>query len=52
MRIPLHKKYDAKIRITLLSRKTKFRNIINADELVDAIRRNTSYSVQKVMFEQ
>lgn len=52
MRIPLHKKHDPKIRITFLSRKTKFRNVLNENELVEAIRSNSSYIIQKVTFER
>lgn len=41
-----------KLRITVLSRLTKYRNIINVNELVGALARNESYAVQKVSFEK
>lgn len=52
MKIPLHHKSDDKIRITFLERKTKFRQILNSDELVAELRRNQSYSVKSVRFER
>lgn len=50
--IPLHAKSDQKIRITLLSRRTKFRQILNVDELFNQLQKNDSYAVQKVHFER
>lgn len=52
LNIPLHRKSDDTIRITFLERKTKFRQILNSDELIDALKKNQSYSVQSVRFER
>lgn len=52
LRIPLHHKDDERVRITFLERKTKFRRILNSDELIAEIRKNESYSVQSVRFER
>ena len=48
LQIPLHKKDNAKIRITLLSRQTQYRNILNEDDLVEALKFNPNYEVKKV----
>lgn len=50
LRIPFHQRNDGKIRITILSRDTKHRKIINENELVEAIAQNGGYSVQKVVY--
>lgn len=52
LNIPLHAKSDQKIRIHLLSRHTKFRQILNIDELVSELQKNESYVVQKIHFER
>lgn len=52
MNIPLHHKSDDKVRITFLERKTKFRQILNSDELVAELMKNQSYSVKSVRFER
>lgn len=52
LQIPLHRKEYSQIRITILSRQTKFRNILNVNELVQEIRQNTSYNVRVVSFER
>ncbi|KAF4526720.1 hypothetical protein B566_EDAN015752 [Ephemera danica] len=39
-----------KIRVTLLSRETTYRRILNEDELLDALRNNPDYSVQRVVY--
>lgn len=40
---------NGKIKITFLSRKTKYRNVINENELLSALKNNTEYEVRKVM---
>lgn len=50
MQIPLHKRTTDKIRITLLSRKTRFRNMLNEEELYDKIKKNSNYEVRRVAF--
>lgn len=52
LNIKLHRKSDDKIRITVLERKTKYRQILNLDELINEMRRNESYEVQVVRFER
>ncbi|XP_043287988.1 EGF domain-specific O-linked N-acetylglucosamine transferase isoform X2 [Venturia canescens] len=50
LRIPLHMRDSPKIRVTLLSRDTRYRKILNEDELVDALKENPHYLVQKVVY--
>lgn len=52
LNIPLYKRDDDRIRITFLVRKTKYRQIINADELVDELQKNQSYIVRFAQFER
>lgn len=52
MRIPLHHKSDDRIRITFLERKTRFRQILNSDELINELHKNQSYAVKSVRFER
>lgn len=39
-----------KIRITFLSRYTKYRNVINENELITALNNHPEYEVKKVFF--
>lgn len=39
-----------KIRITFLSRKTKYRQVLNEEILLDKLRKNENYEVQNVSF--
>lgn len=41
---------NKKIRITFLSRNTKYRNVLNENELLIALKNHSDYSVQKVIF--
>lgn len=41
---------DGKIKITFLSRSTKYRNVLNENELLNALKNNSEYKVQKVFF--
>lgn len=50
LRIPLHDRNNTKIRVTLLSRDTQYRRILNEDELVKALKANPNYEVKKVIF--
>ncbi|XP_020711618.2 EGF domain-specific O-linked N-acetylglucosamine transferase isoform X2 [Athalia rosae] len=50
MNIPLIEKTSSKIRVTLLSRDTQYRKILNEDELVEALRNNSNYKVRKVIY--
>lgn len=48
LQIPLHGRKDRKIRVTLLSRDTQYRKILNEDELLKALKENSEYRVRKV----
>lgn len=52
LNIPMHRRNDDKIRITFLERKTKYRQILNSDDLYSELRKNQSYQVQVVQFER
>ncbi|XP_031623122.1 EGF domain-specific O-linked N-acetylglucosamine transferase [Contarinia nasturtii] len=52
LNIPLHHKSDDRIRITFLERKTKFRQILNSDELVLELKKNRTYDVRSVSFDR
>lgn len=52
LRVPLHHKADDRIRITFLERKTKYRQILNSDELIAELKKNQSYAVKSVRFER
>lgn len=52
LKVPLEQKADDKIRITFLERRTKYRQILNSDELVGELRKNSSYTVRSVQFER
>ncbi|XP_050439181.1 EGF domain-specific O-linked N-acetylglucosamine transferase isoform X2 [Adelges cooleyi] len=39
-----------KIKITFLSRNTRYRNVLNENELISALRNNTDYDVKKVIY--
>lgn len=41
---------DRKIRITFLSRNTKYRNVLNENELLSALQNHSDYEVKKVIF--
>ncbi|XP_063922710.1 EGF domain-specific O-linked N-acetylglucosamine transferase isoform X2 [Zophobas morio] len=50
LKIPFHTRENKKIRITLLARDTKYRRILNENELVEAIAENPNYEVEKVVY--
>ncbi|CAD1478685.1 unnamed protein product [Heterotrigona itama] len=50
LRIPLHERKNERIRITLLSRDTQYRKILNEDELTKALKENPEYKVRKVVY--
>lgn len=41
---------NRKLRITLLSRETKYRKILNEDELLDELKKDSRYNVKRVVF--
>ncbi|KAK2582236.1 hypothetical protein KPH14_004582 [Odynerus spinipes] len=50
LQIPLRERKNEKIRVTLLSRDTQYRKILNEDELVRALKENKEYEVRKVVY--
>lgn len=52
LKVPLHKRSNTKIRITFLSRNTKYRRVLNEDALLEAISRNENYEVHKVVYDR
>lgn len=50
LEIPLHKRKNKKLRITLLSRDTKYRRILNEDRLIDSLKENDEYIVKRVVY--
>ncbi|ETN60228.1 glycosyltransferase [Anopheles darlingi] len=52
MRIRLAKRPDRRLRITFLSRQTRYRRVLNENELVASISDNPDYSVQLVTYGQ
>ncbi|XP_014256588.1 EGF domain-specific O-linked N-acetylglucosamine transferase isoform X2 [Cimex lectularius] len=52
LRIPKHTPKDKRLRITFLSRDTSHRNILNEDQLIEALKNNTQYNVKKVVYNQ
>ncbi|GLV39150.1 EGF-domain O-GlcNAc transferase [Carabus blaptoides fortunei] len=50
LNIPLHTRNNSKIHITFLSRDTKYRRVLNEDDLINALKRNENYEVQKIVY--
>lgn len=50
LKVPIRERKDKKIQITLLSRDTKYRNILNERELVETLENNEEYVIKKVIF--
>ncbi|XP_073986777.1 EGF-domain O-GlcNAc transferase isoform X1 [Rhodnius prolixus] len=50
LKIPVHKPKDSRIRVTLLSRDTSYRNILNEGKLIAALKNNSMYNVQRVVY--
>ncbi|XP_035743152.1 EGF domain-specific O-linked N-acetylglucosamine transferase-like isoform X2 [Vespa mandarinia] len=50
LKIPLLQRKNEKIRVTLLSRDTQYRKILNEEELVQALKENKEYEVRKVVY--
>lgn len=46
--VPLHKRESDKVHITFLSRQTKYRRILNEDELIEKLKGNPEYIVKRV----
>lgn len=52
LKIPFYRRETRKIRITFLSRNTKYRRVLNEDALVEALNENPEYEVQKVVYDR
>lgn len=52
LRIPRYERKNQKIRITFLARRTKYRRVLNENELLNELRSNDSYAVKLVHFER
>lgn len=53
LKIPLYSRVGSrKIRITIISRKTKFRQMLNEPELIEEIQKNENYIVKSIVFER
>ncbi|CAH0556852.1 unnamed protein product [Brassicogethes aeneus] len=50
LKIPFHKRTDSKIKITFISRDTRYRKVINEDELLEELEKNEEYDVEKVVY--
>lgn len=50
LKIKEYQRNNTQIRITLLSRQTSYRNILNERELIEALSQNKSYDVRKTVF--
>ncbi|XP_043467155.1 EGF domain-specific O-linked N-acetylglucosamine transferase [Leptopilina heterotoma] len=50
LHVDLQERQDAKLRVTLLSRDTQYRRILNEDDLIRALKQNPNYEVQKVVY--
>lgn len=50
LKVPFYERVDKRIKITLLSRDTKYRRINNENELMQAIEEDDDYIVEKVVF--
>lgn len=52
LKIPFHKRKTRKIRVTLLSRDTKYRKILNEDKLLAALQKRNDITVNKVVYDR
>ncbi|KAL1512998.1 hypothetical protein ABEB36_002486 [Hypothenemus hampei] len=50
LKIPIHFRHGKTIRITFLSRDTRYRKILNEEELLNTLSDNDEYDVRKVIF--
>nr|CAD7427710.1 unnamed protein product [Timema monikensis] len=50
LKIPHHSRGNNKIHVTLLSRDTAYRKILNEDELIQGLKENPDYVVQRVVY--
>lgn len=52
LRVPEHTRLNQKVRVTLLSRNTKYRRILNENELIEELEKVDDLDVQKVVFDR
>ncbi|CAG4944872.1 unnamed protein product [Colias eurytheme] len=52
LKIPLHIRKNDKVRITLLSRGTTYRKIMNEEEIVKELLKNKEYHVERVVYDR
>lgn len=52
LRIPWKKRKDGRVRVTVLSRETKYRRILNENELLSTLHKRKDVSVRKVVFDR
>ncbi|XP_059615447.1 EGF domain-specific O-linked N-acetylglucosamine transferase [Phlebotomus argentipes] len=50
LQIPLHPRTSAKVRVTFLSRGTKYRRVLNEEELMERLRQDDRFDVQNVAY--
>ncbi|CAG9768926.1 unnamed protein product [Ceutorhynchus assimilis] len=50
LQIPIYPRVNRKVRVTLLSRDTKYRRILNEDKLMEVIEDNEDYEIQRVVY--
>lgn len=50
LKIPVLPRRSSKIHVTLLSRNTDYRNILNEEELIEGLKNNSNYYVRKVTY--
>lgn len=52
LKIPLYERNDKRVRVTLLSRDTKYRRILNEEKLLKALQKRKDVSVKKVIYDR
>lgn len=52
LNVKLHLRTNDKVRVTLLSRGTTYRAILNEQEIVEALLKNKKYHVQRVVYDR
>ncbi|XP_030755069.1 EGF domain-specific O-linked N-acetylglucosamine transferase [Sitophilus oryzae] len=50
LKIPIYRRINRKIKITFLSRDTKYRRVLNEEALLDSIKDNDEYEVNRVIY--
>lgn len=50
LKIPIYPKRSQKVRVTLLSRDTRYRRILNEDELIEAVKDDDDIEINRVVY--